>query len=53
MVYAFFDRKTKGSGIKNEIKQDQQLAEELRKPIIRKFKNKKIVFRIQRQYLGC
>ena len=38
MVYKFFDKKSKGSGIKNEIKQNQQLAEELHKPIIRKFK---------------
>ena len=42
MVYKFFDRKTKRSGIKNEIKQDQQLAEELHKPIIRKFKKRKV-----------
>ena len=37
MVYTFFDNKTKGSGIKNKIKQNEQLAEELHKPIIRKF----------------
>ena len=37
MVYRIFDRKTKGSGIKNEMKQNQQLAEELHKPIIRQF----------------
>ena len=42
MVYRFFDQKTKGSGIKNEIKQNQQLAEELHKPIIRKFKKRKV-----------
>ena len=34
MVYKFFDKKNKG--IKNEITQNQQLAEELHKPIIRK-----------------
>ena len=33
MVYQFFDKKSKGSGIK----QNQQLANELHKPIIRKF----------------
>ena len=38
MVYKFFDKKSKGTGIKNEIKQNQQLANELHKPIIRKFK---------------
>ena len=37
MIYRFFDIKLAGSGIKNEITQNQQLAEELHKPIIRKF----------------
>ena len=38
MVYKFFDKKSAGSGIaNNEIKQNLQLAKELRKPIIRKF----------------
>ena len=40
MVYRFFDKKSKGSGIKNETKENQQLANELHKPIIRKFKKK-------------
>ena len=42
MVYKFFDEKSKGSGIKNEIKENQQLANELHKPIIRKFKKRKV-----------
>ena len=46
MVYKFFDKKTKGSGLKSankkEIKQNKQLAEELHKPIIRKFKKRKV-----------
>ena len=37
MVYKNFDKKSKGSGCKYEIKQNQQLANELHKPIIRKF----------------
>ena len=46
MVYKFFDKKLKGSGVAdNEIKQNRrpldlaalQLAKELHKPIIRKF----------------
>ena len=37
MVYKFFDKKSNGTGIKNEIKQNQQLANELHKPIIQKF----------------
>ena len=39
-VYKFFDKKSKGSGIKNEIK--EQLANELHKPIIKKFKKRKV-----------
>ena len=37
MVYIFFDKKSKGAGIKNETKENQQLANELHKPIIRIF----------------
>ena len=37
MVYKFFDKKSKGTGIKNENKENQQLANELYKPVIRKF----------------
>ena len=42
MVYKFFDNKSTRSGIKNEIKQNQQLANELHKPTIRKFKKRKV-----------
>ena len=43
MVYKFFDKKSKGSGVaNNEIKQNLQLAKELHKPIIRKFKKRKV-----------
>ena len=42
MVYKFFDNKSTRRGIKNEIKQNQQLANELHKPIIRKFKKRKV-----------
>ena len=40
MVYKSFDKKYTGRGIKNEIKQNQQLENELHKPIIRKFKRR-------------
>ena len=40
MVYKFFDKKSKGSGISNE--PDYQLAEELHKPIIKKSKKRKV-----------
>ena len=43
MVYKFFDKKSKGSGIaNNEIKQNLQLVEELHKPIIRNFKKRTV-----------
>ena len=35
MVYKFFDKKSKGSGINIEVKHNEQLAKELHKPIIR------------------
>ena len=40
MVYKFFDKKSKGSGITNEF--NYQLANELHKPIIKKFKKIKV-----------
>ena len=40
MVYKFFDKKSSGSGIINE--SNYQLANELHKPIIRKFKKRKV-----------
>ena len=40
MVYNFFDKKSSGSGIANE--PNYQLANELHKPIIRKFKKRKV-----------
>ena len=43
MVYKFFDKKSKRARIKNEIKENQQLAYELHKPIIRMFKKEKFI----------
>ena len=46
MVYKFFDKKSKGSGAKHfntkHIPQNQQLAEELHKPVIIKFEKRKV-----------
>ena len=46
MVYKFFDKKSKGSGAKHVntklIPQNEQLGDELHKPIIRKFKKIKV-----------
>ena len=62
MVYKFFDKNSasipdksvSGSGVaNNSIKQNLQLVKELHKPIIRNFKKKNSLFRIERQYLGC
>ena len=41
MVYKFFDSKVSGSGAKLTL-QNKQLANELHKPIIRKFKKRKV-----------
>ena len=45
MVYKFFDSKVSGSGAKL-IPENEQLANELHKPIIRKFEKKKSIFNI-------
>ena len=45
VIYKFFDKKIKDSGIKNEHRLDfdtQQLVEELHKPIIKKFKKRRV-----------
>ena len=42
MIYKFFDKKSSGSGIANE--PNYQLANELHKSIIQKFKKKKSLF---------
>ena len=42
MIYEFLDKRTSGSCIKNENTADQQLAEELHKSVIKKFKKSKV-----------
>ena len=42
MVYKFFDKKTSGGAIKNEIMSNKELAEELQKSITAKFKKRKV-----------
>ena len=37
MIYNIFDKKAAIGAVKNEIMQNKELAEELHKPIIRKF----------------
>ena len=45
MVNKFFDKKSKASGIKSML--NQQLANELHKPIIRKLKKKKCILHLK------
>ena len=42
IVYKVFDKKTSDNSIINEIISNKELAEELRKPIIRKFTKRKV-----------
>ena len=46
MVYKFFDKNSKGSGVNILLDFNEQLAKKLNKPIIRKFKKKNSLFRI-------
>ena len=42
MVCKFLDKKSKCTGINNEIKQNEQLAEELHKEVIKKVKGRNV-----------
>ena len=42
MVYKFFDKKASGSSIKNKNLSNTEFTVELHKPIIRKFKKRKV-----------
>ena len=42
MVYKLFDKRTSGSGIKNENVCNLELAEELSQPIVKIFKKRKV-----------
>ena len=57
MVYKFFDKKSAGSGAKQVntklTPQNQQLAEELHKPIIRKFEKRKVHAAFKDNILGA
>ena len=46
MVYKFFDKKSKDGGVNIEVKHNEQLANELHKPIIRNIKKRTV-------YSGC
>ena len=42
MISKFFDKKFSGSGVNNQIKQNEQLTEKLYKPIIKKIKRRSV-----------
>ena len=42
MIYKFFDKNSKGSGINTPLEFNEQLPEELHKPIIRNLKKRKV-----------
>ena len=43
MVYKFFNKNSKGGGIKNQITQNQQLAEELKNLLLENFKKEEFI----------
>ena len=53
MVYKVFDEKSSGGGVKSEEARtlELELADELHKPLIRKFEKRKKTFIFYRQYL--
>ena len=48
----FLIKKPSFSGVNNEIKKNEQLAEKLHKPIIIKFKKRKVYSSFKEQYSG-
>ena len=42
VVYMFFNKKIVGGAVKNKITKNKELAEELHRPIIRKFEKRKV-----------
>ena len=44
MVYKFFDKRSKGSGVNIPLEFNEQLAKELHKPIIKNLKKKNSLF---------
>ena len=53
MVYKFFDKKPSDCRVNNEIKQNQQLAEELRRLIIKKLKRRRVYPSFKGNIWGC
>ena len=53
IVYKFFNKKSKGSGVNMPLEINEQLAEELHKPNIRKFKKRKVYSGFNDNILGA
>ena len=53
MVYKFFDKRSAGSGVNIPLEFNEQLAKELHKPIIRKFKKRKVYSRFKDNIWGA
>ena len=53
MVYKFFDKMSLGRGVNIEAKPNEQLAEQLHKPIIRKFKKRTVYSRSKDNIWGA
>ena len=53
MVCRFCNKKSKGAGIKNDIKENPQLVNEIHKPIIRTFKKRKVYSSFKDNIWGC
>ena len=52
MVYNFFDKTTLRRAFKSEVMPNQQLAEELHKPIIKKYEKRKVYSSFMNNILG-
>ena len=50
MVYKFFDKKPKGAGIENEIKENQQLGNELHNELLGNFKKEKCILLLKTRF---
>ena len=53
MVYKFFDKRSADNGANIKVKHNEQLAEELHKPIIRNFKKRTVYSEFRENILGA
>ena len=53
MIYKFFDKKASGGTAKDEIMSSKELAEELHKPVIKKFEKRKVHSSFIDNIWGC